>query len=62
MAEITLDVSDAEIRELTVEQSRDSGEVTFSVDGRVAGMDEGKIAEIMRAQNATPVTLVVETE
>ena len=62
MAEITLDVSDAEIWELAVEQSRDSGEVTFSVDGRVTGMDEEKVAEIMRAQNVMPVTLTVETE
>ena len=62
MAEITLDVSNTEIRKLDLEQSSDSDVVTFSVDGHVTGVDEEKVKEIMRAQRATPVSLTIETE
>ena len=62
MAEITLDIRDVKLRELAVEQSSDTDKVTFSIDGHVTGVEEGKVKELMQAQRVTPVTLVVETE
>ena len=61
MTELTLDISATEIQELELERLSGSDELIFSVTGRVAGVDGGKIDKILRAQTTDPVSLTVET-